>query len=166
MGGEAQGLPQPPPRGGSVLKWVLGGCGCLLLLAGIGVAAMIALGVGIGGMVASQTEPAAKVAREFLARAGAGDVAGAHATFHERLKEKVPEEQLAEMMESHPELFDVKDSTFNNRSLKDGVARLQGTVVNQEGRTLNCLFKAVEERPGTWRLTAFNITPEPISESD
>lgn len=166
MGGYDPGQAQPPQGGGSKTKYIVAGCGCCVLLVGAIVAAMLVFGIGVGGFVVGQTEPAAKVAREFLAKAGAGDVAGAHATFHAKLKEKVSEEQLEGMISSHPELFKAKDSTFSSRSIKDGVVRLQGTVVNEKGETKNCLFKAVEESPGSWKLIQFNITPEVISDKE
>lgn len=88
---------------------------------------------------------------------------GAYATFHTKLKDELGPGDLSSMVKSRPDLFKVKDSTFSSRSIKDGVVRLQGTIVNEKGETKNCLFKAVQETPGNWKLIFFNVAPEPIS---
>src|ERR1044072_2189856 len=103
--------PAPPP---SVLplwaRWLGLGCGALLLLAAVA-------GTGFTVFLQKATPGPQQTTQAFLAAAGTGDFATAHSYFSERLKEVQPLEQFARQAEAHQQLFQVKDTTFNSRSV-------------------------------------------------
>jgi len=140
----------------SKLPWILGGCcGCLVLV----VAGFFALGgLAVFGAV-KLTEPAVAETRAFLAQTTAGDVHGAYGHFHSELKKVLDEPKFKEMVDGHPELFQVKDSTFVGRNFTNGIVRLDGTVVNNKDETEACHFELAQE-DGGWKLTEFKITPK------
>jgi hypothetical protein len=144
---------QQPAAPRSKLPWIIGGCcGCALLV----IIGIVALGGLTAFGVMKATEPAATVSREFLAKAGSGDVAGAHDLFHPELKKALPLEELKAMVEQHPDVFKVTDSTFSSRVMEGGMVKLKGTIVTSKGETKNCLFHLVPDN-GKWLLIKFQL---------
>jgi hypothetical protein len=142
--------PAPPP---SVLplwaRWLGLGCGALLLLAAVA-------GTVFTVFLQKATAGPEQTTQAFLAAAGTGDFATAHSYFSERLKEVQPLEQFARQAEAHQQLFQVKDTTFNSRSVDLRGAELSGTVTLATGNELPASFKLVKEN-GEWRLTSYQL---------
>lgn len=131
---------------------ILGGCGCLLF--GIGVLALIGW-FGFKGVMAATEAPETAV-KEFLAAAGSGDVETAHGYFSNALKEVHPIEALRAEMEGSPELFQVADTTFNERSRDMTQATFRGTLTLTNGSEVPCEFVLIEEE-GAWKLISYSI---------
>ena len=145
----------PPPPGPAPsflpawLRWVGLGCGAFLLLASIaGSVGFVVVHKATGGPE--------KAVQAFLAAAGRGDYAAAHAYFSEPLKQVQPLDQFASEASAHRQAFQVKDTTFNNRSVTLDGAELSGSVTLVGGETLPASFKLVKEN-GEWRLTSYQL---------
>jgi hypothetical protein len=149
-----------PPRSKAPL--IIAGCCACSAVAVVGF--FVVFGVGIFGAIMKATEPAAEATRGFLAKTTAGDVPGAYESFDASLKNELPLEKFREMVEKNPDLFQVDDSTFNNRNNNNERVSLKGTVKNKSGGDRYCLFILVDDH-GTWRLVKFKISPEPIPET-
>lgn len=142
--------PQPPPaRKGGWLKWVLIGCGGVVLLAGI-IGAVAYMGI------TKATAGPEKAVKEFLAAAAAGDYAAAHNYFSEPLKQVQPYDQFVDAARSQPQFFAVTHTSFNNRSIDQNGAELSGNVTLQSGTKVPAQFKLVKEQD-QWKLIAYNI---------
>jgi hypothetical protein len=131
------------------MKWTALGCGGFLLLVGL-VVALLVIGV------RSATAGPEAVVKAFLAAAARGDYAAAHAHFSAPLKEVQSLEAFTAGAEANPSLFDVVDTTFNERSVDMSSATLAGTVTLRAGTELPASFKLVEEND-SWKLIAYQI---------
>lgn len=131
------------------IKWTALGCGGLLLVVALFVTLLV-LGV------RSATAGPEAVVLEFLDAAGRGDYAAAHAHFSQPLKDVQPLEEFSASAAANPALFDVVDTTFNDRSVDMASATLAGTVTLRAGTKLPASFKLVEEND-SWKLIAYHI---------
>lgn len=136
-----------PSRGW--IKWTAIGCGGLIVVVGLFVTLLV-----FG--VRSATSGPETVVKEFLAAAGKGDYAAAHAHFSAPLKEVQSLEAFTAGAEANPTLFDVVDTTFNERSIDLTSATLAGTVTLRAGTEMPASFKLVEENDA-WKLIAYQI---------
>lgn len=142
--------PAPPPSSlPGWAKWIGLGCGAFLLL-GLVVGAVIFL------VVRKATEGPEQTIQAFLAAAASGDFTAAHGYFAEPLKQVQPIEQFSSVAAANRHLFQVKETTFNNRSVDMNGAELSGTVTLEAGTELPATFKLVREN-GQWRLISYNI---------
>lgn len=139
----------PAQPGKPWLKWVGLGCGGLLVL----VAAFVFL---MFFVVKKATSGPEEVVKGFLSAAGSGDYAKAYDTFSEPLKQAQTLEAFTQMVESNPMLFQVADTTFNNRSVDLSGAELSGTVKLRAGTKMPASFKLVKEND-RWKLIAYHI---------
>lgn len=148
--------PPPPPAsyppaksGKSWIPWAIGGCGCLLLLiVGFG----LTLFMGVKAMTAGPEE----VATSFLAAAGRGDSAAAHAYFSGPLKEAQGYDEFAAKVSANPHAFQVASTSYRNRSIDMEGASLEGTATLTNGAEVPISFKFVKEGE-EWKLIAYNI---------
>jgi hypothetical protein len=97
---------------------------------------------------------------------GAGDAAGAHATFSTSLKTQLTEEKLKRLLEESPGAFKIKSSTLQgNVEVENGVpvSTVKGSVVNEKGETRYWKFRAIEDPPASnaWKIIAFDVSSKP-----
>jgi hypothetical protein len=131
------------------LRWVLLGCGGMVVLAGLFAGGMVLI-------VRKATAGPEQVVKSFLAAAAAGDYAKAHSYFSAPLKQAQPLEEFAAAAKANSTLFDVVDTTFNSRSVDLAGAELSGTVKLRAGTELPASFKLAKEN-GAWKLIAYHI---------
>jgi hypothetical protein len=131
------------------LRWLIVGCGALLF-------AFVLVGVGIFAVVGRATAGPEKAVKGFLAAAGARDYAAAHEHFSEALKQAQPLEELAAIAEANRHLFEVEDTTFNERSVDLAGAQLAGRVTLAAGSDIPASFRLVKEA-GEWKLIGYNL---------
>jgi len=145
------GLPLPgaAPQKTAWLRWVLLGCGGMLVLGGL-LAAVLYF------VVQKATAGPEKVVQEFLAAAAAGDYPRAHDTFSAPLKEVQPLEAFAAEAAANPTFFRVTESRFTERSVDMNGAQFSGTVTLEAGTELPASFKLVREK-GAWKLLAYHL---------
>jgi hypothetical protein len=142
--------PAPPPSSlPAWVRWVGLGCGAFVLL-GVVVGSVIFL------VVRKATAGPEATIQAFLAAAGSGDFTAAHGYFAAPLKEVQPLEQFSSVAAANRHLFEVKETTFNNRSVDLNGAELSGTVTLATDTELPATFKLVKEG-GEWRLISYQI---------
>jgi len=142
--------PTPPPSPLPTWARLLGvGCGAVLLFAAV-------VGTTALAVVNRASAGPEETIQAFLAAAGAGDWATAHAQFSEPLKQVQPLEQFSTIAAANQHLFQVQDTTFNNRSVNPAGAELSGSVTLTDGSQLPASFKLVKEEGG-WRLISYQI---------
>ena len=142
--------PAPPPSPlPPAVRWAGLGCGALLLLGSvIGTVFVTVVQQGVAGPE--------KTVHAFLAAAGSGDFTAAHAYFAQGLQEAQPLDKFQQIGAANQQLFQVQDTTFNNRSVDPENAELSGTVTLTGGTTLPADFKLKREN-GQWRLIEYHI---------
>ncbi len=131
------------------VKPVLIGCGGLLALA-------LAAGVGFFYLIRGATAGPEQTVKAFLAAAGAGEYARAHGHFSKPLQEVQSLASFSAGVQQNPSLFDVADTTFNQRSVDTGGARLAGTLHLRAGTDVPASFSLVREND-EWKLIAYQI---------
>lgn len=137
-------------QGTPVGKIILFGCGGLVLVIAIFVAAIF-------GVVKMATSGVEEVVQDFLAATARGDYEAAHAHFSAPLKQVQPLDVFRTMAQENPHLFDVQETTFSTRSVSvtEG-AVLAGTLTLRSGTKMPANFRLVEEND-TWKLLGYNI---------
>ncbi len=141
----------PPvvPKKASRSKRIALGCG--------GAAIVLALLVGVVSIVVRKaTAGPEAVVHEFLTAAAAGDYPRAHSFFAAPLQQVQPLSEFKAKASANSSLFSVKDTTFNERSIDTGGARLSGSVTLSSGTQMPASFQLVHEN-GAWKLLAYNI---------
>ncbi len=142
--------PAPPPSPLPAWLRFLGiGCGALLLL-GMVAGSLFFL------LMRKATEGPEETVKAFLAAAGSGDYDTAHGYFSEELKRVQPLGQFSAQAAAHQQVFQVQDTTFNNRSVDPSGAKLSGSVTLTSGTELPASFELVKEN-GQWRLTSYQL---------
>ena len=131
------------------LRWVLIGCGSLIAL-------FVVLIVVVFLVVKQATAAPEEVVQTFLSEIAEGNLEAAHDCFSAPLKEVQPFDQFAAGVEANRHLFDITDTSFNNRSVDMGGAEFEGTVTLESGTKVPCSFKLVREND-TWKLISYNI---------
>lgn len=131
------------------LKPVLIGCGGLLALA-------LASGIGFFYLIKGATSGPEAAVKSFLAAAGEGDYARAHGHFSKPLQEVQSLASFTAGVQQNPSLFDVADTTFNERSVDNSGARLAGTLHLRAGTDVPASFSLVRENEA-WKLIAYQI---------
>ena len=142
--------PAPPPS--PLPGWLrfLGiGCGALLLL-GMVAGSLFFL------LIRKATEGPEETVKAFLTAAGSGDFDTAHGYFSADLKRVQPRDQFSAQAAAHQQLFQVRDTTFDNRSVDLQGAKLSGSVTLTAGPVLPASFELVKE-DGQWRLTSYQL---------
>ena len=130
------------------LRWVFIGCGGLIALFVVFIIVIL--------FVVKQATAAPEELPPLLAEIAAGNLEAAHECFSAPLKEVQPFDQFAAGVEANQHLFDITDTTFNNRSVDMAGAEFEGTVTLASGTEVPCSFKLVREND-TWKLISYNI---------
>lgn len=151
-------IPPPPPASMPAApapaaktpwgRWIALGCGGLVVLLALFAAVMFFI-------VKKATTGPEEVVHQFLTAAAAGDYATAHDFFSAPLKEAQPLAEFTAAVEANPGLFQVTDTTFNDRSVDLNGAKLAGTVTIASGK-VPAEFKLVKEN-GVWKLIGYHI---------
>lgn len=139
----------PAPKKSSWGKWVGLGCGIAVLLA-IGFACVLFF------VVKKATAGPEEVIQKFLTDAGAGNYEAAYDAFSVPLKETQTLADFAAAAAANPSLFQVKETTFSNRSVDQSGAELSGTLTLESGTELPASFKLVREND-KWKFIAYHI---------
>ena len=141
---DSTGTPKKP-----WLRWVAIGCGGLLVLAAV-------LAVLMFVVVKKATAGPEEAVKSFLAAAGSGNYAAAHAYFSAPLQQVQSLEAFTESAKANPALFQVVDTTFNERSMDLNGAQLSGVLTLKSGTKMPASFKLVKEND-TWKLIGYHI---------
>jgi len=131
------------------IKWVALGCSGLIVV----VAALVFFTT---MAVKRATAGPEKVVHEFLAAAGQGDYAAAHDYFSAPLKQVQPLDEFAAAAKANAMFFQIKDTTFSNRSIDMKGAKFSGTVTLVTGTEVPASFALVREN-SKWKLLSYHI---------
>lgn len=148
---------QAPPKKSKTVWWVVG-CGCVLLLCiGVVLAAVLGgslFGIGIFSGYKAITAPVEPIKGQ-LAALNAGDVQKAYDEYTSNgFKKATSLEDFQRMVESNPEIFKSKDSSFTNVSIKNDTAKVSGTITGQDGTVTQMQYSLVLEN-GKWKIQMF-----------
>jgi hypothetical protein len=142
--------PQPPPSSlPGWARWLGLGCGAILLLGTL-------FGSAFFLVLHRATAGPEEAIQGFLAAAGSGDYTKAHGYFSTALKQVQPLDLFTKVASEHQQLFQVQDTTFNDRAVDMAGAKLSGTVTLTNGTKLPASFQLVRE-DGQWRFTSYQI---------
>jgi hypothetical protein len=131
------------------MRWLVVGCGAVIVVV-VAILAVVLIALGLA------TEAPVQAVESFLAAAAAGDHRAAHQHFSRDLQAAQPLEELAALIETHPHLFEVRDTTFVERSVVGDQARLEGSVTLTTGERIPASFTLVKEA-GDWKLLAYDL---------
>jgi hypothetical protein len=141
--------PAAPRKGKSPVFWIgLGCCGCLLL--GMAIAAAI-----FGAAWCATSAPVEAV-RAQLTELKAGQVDAAYARLSQSLQAQMSKEDFAAFVASHPGLGQHADSTFMNRKVENGVARISGYLTSTTGTREEVEYELIKEGGG-WVISAIRF---------
>lgn len=142
----------PPPAQNNWMRWVIGGCGCLVLVAAIfGVLAFMGIKAATGG--------AEEVVQSFLKATAAERYKEAYGYFSMPLQENQSFTEFRTTAAANLHLFKVTDTTFTERSVDLNQAKLAGTLTLEGGTKMPASFQLVKENE-EWRLIAYNISAD------
>lgn len=127
----------------------------LMILGGL-FALLVAVIIGFVFLLRSATSGPEEAAQGFLAAAAKGDYDRAHGYFSAPLKEAQPLADFRAGAEANPSLFDVAETTFNERSIDMNGAKMAGTLTLRSGTEVAASFSFVEEND-EWKLIAYQI---------
>jgi hypothetical protein len=143
--------PAAPPAGKSGKRRFALGCGCLLL-------AVLVIGAVFYFVLQAGTADAEAAVKSFLDAAGRGEVQQAYDHFSKPLKESQDFYTFSAKVGDYQPLFQVKETTFNDRSIDTSSVKLSGTLTLESGVEVPCSFQLIEEDDGQWRLIAYSIS--------
>jgi hypothetical protein len=143
------GSAPPTPKKAGWFKWVALGCGLAVLLA-------VAFAGVMFFVVKKATAGPEEVVQKFLADAGAGNYEAAYDAFSAPLKESQSLADFAAAAAANPSLFQVKETSFPNRSMDMSGAEFSGTLTLESGTEMPASFKLVREN-GKWKFIAYHI---------
>ena len=141
--------PLEAPKKTSTGKKIALGCGGAAIVAAL-------LAVVLTVVVKKATAGPEAVVKEFLAAAAAGDYAKAHSYFSAPLQQVQPLSEFQAAARARSSFFQVKDTTFSQRSIDTSGAQLSGSVTLTSGTQVPASFKLVREN-GAWKLIGYNI---------
>jgi hypothetical protein len=131
------------------VKWVLMGCG-VLVLGAVGFFACVYT------FVATTTEAPRQTVEDFLAHTTSGDLGAAHDCFSAPLKEAQSFEEFSSIVEENRQLFSVEDTTLSNISVDMNSCEISGTAKLTSETHVPISFRLVEEGD-TWKLISYEI---------
>src|SRR3979411_1087947 len=129
------------PVGGPAVTPTKTSTGKKIALGCVGAAIVVALlAVILTVVVKKATAGPEAVVKEFLAAAAAGDYAKAHSYFSAPLKQVQPLAQFQAAASARSSFFQVKDTTFSERSVNTSGASLSGSVTLTSGTQVPASF--------------------------
>jgi hypothetical protein len=125
--------------------------------AGIVIATVAALVLGVSVVVRIATTGPEEAVHGFLTAAGNGNYSAAYDYFSAPLKQEQSLAEFSAQAQANSLFLQVKDTTFNNRSIETGSgAKLAGSVTLETGTEVPAMFRLVKEN-GKWKLIGYRI---------
>ena len=112
---------------------------------------------GILALVMTLTKPVVDTADGFLAKLGSGKVSEAYESTHSGLKATTPEADFASFV-SAARLDQFASSSWSNRSIKNNVGRVEGTVTLRSGESFAMTIVMLSEGD-QWKVETINVDP-------
>jgi hypothetical protein len=136
--------PAGPKKGKSPMFWIgIGCCSCLaLVLAGVAL---------IGGAAMFGTKAAVDAVHNQIADIKKGDLDAAYNRMSEGYRQSHSSADFAAFVARHPGLKENSDSTFNNRSVNNDKAHLEGFLLAASGAKETVTYELVKQGGG-WKI--------------
>lgn len=141
--------PPEKPKKSSRKWWLIGGCGCLILIVLIG----LAVGLGGFGFYKALTKPVGPIKAQ-LEALNKGDYEKAYSYCSKAFKEATSFENFESITKENPQIFKSKKSSFSQVSIEGGVATVSGSITGQDGTVTPMVYKVVKEG-GEWKILGF-----------
>ena len=139
--------PEPEKKRGPMFWGVVGGVGCLAVVAAV-------LGVVFGGAY-FMTKGAVEAAQAQLKDLKSGNLDAAYARTTSGYQQDHPQPVFTAFVQRHPGLVGNTESTFSDRSVKNETARLAGTLSHPSG-TESVVYEMVKEG-GAWKVSGLTV---------
>lgn len=146
----AAALPGPP-------KKKLSGCAIAGIVGGSVLALFAAIIVVIVIVVLSASSGAVEATRDHLTHLKNGDLEGAYAGTSGGFQSVTSLEQYRSFVSANPALADVVSSSFDERSVENGVANIGGTITDSSGTERPFRAQLVKEN-GEWKILGIDLT--------
>jgi hypothetical protein len=143
--------PEPVQEGKGPLFWLF------MVFAGFVVLALVGLGV-VMGPAYIKSKAAVEAARGQLKDIADGDLEAAYARNASSYRAAHPASAFAAFVERHPGLKRNTDSTFKNRTVDDGKAKISGTLAHAAG-TESVVYDLVKEGE-EWKVSDLEVDGE------
>lgn len=140
---------QSAPASGGKLKKIL-------IIVGIVVGVLAALGAGVFFLVYSLTKGPADAAEKFLRDIGTDQVEIAYNGTAGVFRQYTTLAELKEGVAQNPVLADLRDVSLPNRSIQNSDAEVSGTVTSKGGVTVEVLVSLQKEN-GAWKVTSMEV---------
>jgi len=140
--------PQPDPekKDRTLLRMVMAGCGCLVL---IGILAAFFF----GKFFSSMRGPTRTV-RAHVTAINKGDYAIAYKLFAKQYREKNSMQQFRDDLEAFSSLLPFRESNLNRVNVENEKASVEGTLTARDGAIVAVSYELVLEK-GQWRITSY-----------
>ena len=152
-GGAVAGVPAPPARTGrSPWFWLLLGCGGLLLL-------MLLAGAVIGFVIykaAGAMQAPVDEVKAQLSDVKGGNLDAAYARLAPAYQVEVSKEEFQAFAAKHAAFAQNADTTFNNRSISNGVASISGSLTSASGESEDASFK-LQKQGDAWKVSSIEV---------
>ncbi len=163
--GEAHATPPHLPStepGGIPARKKLSGCAIAGIVGGSLLALFILLAVVIFVVVSSASSGAVEATRNHLTFLKNGDFESAYAGTSSGFQTATSFDQYRKFISNYPALSDVASSSFSERSVENGVAKLGGTITDSSGVRKPFSVQLVEEN-GAWKILGIDLTGKPAN---
>jgi hypothetical protein len=140
--------PEPVREGKGPLFWIVLTFGLLLVVALVGVGAVL-------GPAFLSSKAAVDAARAQIKDMSEGDMDAAYARTSAKYRAAHPAEAFAAFVERHPGLRRNTDANFNNRSVENDAAKISGTLTHGAG-TEKAFYELVKEG-GDWKVSGLEV---------
>lgn len=146
-------------------KKKLSGCAIVGIIGGV-VSVLLALLVAvIYAVITMASSGAADATRTHLALLKNGDVQSAYEGTANGFRSATSLKQYRKFLQEYPQLTDVASSSFGDRKVENGTARLSGTLTNSAGQESPIQVLLVKEGE-EWKILSIDLTsPTPSTTS-
>lgn len=145
---------EPPKKKSNAKWWILGGCGCVTIII---IIALIAALIGFGGfkLFKSIQAPVAPIKGQLKAL-NDGDIDKAYNDYTSNGFKKITSlEQFKLVVESNPQIFKSKSSSFTDVKIENKQAIVKGTITGKDGTLTKIRYDLVLEND-EWKIYGFS----------
>lgn len=141
-------------RGNAVLKFILIGCGGLLVVVAVIVAITLF-------SVNKVTEPSVKAAEMFIDKLATGKNDAAYNLTSSEFQKVVNTTQFAQFLKAYPILADKESLSFSYKSVKNDKAILSGTIIGN-GKQKSPITIFLVKEGSEWKVFAVSLKEEDV----
>lgn len=141
--------PLPEKKDNLLLKLVVGGCGCLIVLA--------IIFIFLFGRIFGFTHGPTRVVETHLKAINSDDYTGAYAQFSRGYRERTSYEDFRTELREFANLLPYKNYSLSRVTVNNDKARVEGTISARDGAIFPVRYDLVREQ-GKWRISGYQWT--------